>query len=509
MAKINKKTLAAQAEKNRQQAETAQRFATATDANREATRAAMLSGLGSEAQMRGEYVGSAAPRDMSRYSQGLIIGGLDYQSDVEMWRALQRRGADPASYYRHSGGQGGLTEGQAYGNIATAGLQTRQRGNREIVSPERQAQILAAGPAKNELFKAKKNKKTGEWSWVDKDGDGQPDVKGGFQTIGALADKGNAGAMDRERSWELTGQIVEVEDAFAAMRAAAEAGDFATADAKHAEAMALVEQYGLNERFDPTGLNRKKGAGNITFGVGDKWDPLADTEGAANQALGSPTGMLVGSMVNRAQKLQDPNSQASTEFKNMLSQGALTAVEAARTNALRSMAGEERGAARSMRDMALQTGAGSASAKQFAVAARMGERFATQRAGLETSVGAAKAEIYSNTAKAYEQFRTDFAKDATVLASAWVNDQSGVRDSFRAMQMNMAMNWSSNLMGFASNAQNNATRLVLAELGETDTGGWGGAAGGAISGAAAGTTVSPGWGTLIGAVGGGVAGYFS
>jgi hypothetical protein len=82
--------------------------------------------------------------------------------------------------------------------------------------------------------------------------------------------------------------------------------------------------------------------------------------------------------------------------------------------------------------------------------------------------------------------------------------------------MNMAMNWSSKLMGFASNAQNNATRLVLGELGEIETGGTSGAAGGALSGGLAGAaagSVVPGIGTAVGAVGGavlgGLGGYFS
>lgn len=70
------------------------------------------------------------------------------------------------------------------------------------------------------------------------------------------------------------------------------------------------------------------------------------------------------------------------------------------------------------------------------------------------------------------------------------------------------------LMGMGANTAlglgQGMTQAQMAGInGMSQSGGWGGALGGAASGAAAGSMVAPGWGTAIGAVLGGVGGYFS
>jgi hypothetical protein len=298
------------------------------------------------------------------------------------------------------------------------------------------------------------------------------------------------------------GQVEEVNTLFQQAYDAAKKGDYEAADQLRAQGEGLVESYKLNESFE-----RGQGADSFTFSMGDKWDPLKDTQGEANAALGSPTGMLVGGVVNQARQMMDPNSAESMRFKDSLTSGALTAVDNARTQAVRALGAEERGAARSMRDSAMQFGAASNSVKMAAVGARSSERFATIRAGVEGDAAAQKAQIHADAAKMYESFRLDLASNATSLASAWTNDQSGVRDNFRAIHNNLISNYSNNLFGFAGQAMNNATELKLAgdaaKAGEGST--VGNVLGGAASGAAAGSAAGP-WGALAGGVIGGVLG---
>ncbi|MGH9669024.1 MAG: hypothetical protein ACRD3A_02800 [Terriglobales bacterium] len=459
------------------------RFAVQRDRNFEAARGAMQQGLGSQAQLSGQYEG-AQTRDYAKYSQGLTFANDYIGGQVDAWRRLVEEGTDPTLYNKRT------EEGKSY-----------------FSQEEWDAKLNLAPGAKGGARKSRKNKQTGAWEYVDDNADGVPDIKKKFATNEQRAAQGGMGAASSNRSWELTGQIVEVQDLFKAANDAAKAGDFDAADAKHAEALAKIGEYGLNEQFDPQGL--KGDAAGLKFGVGEVYDPMADVGGQAQSALGSPTGMLVGNVVNNARQMMDPNSAESLRFKDALTSGAIAAVEASRTNALRAMATEERGAARSMRDSLLQQGGATQSAKMASLASRAAERFAAGRAGLETQVGAQRAQIYGDAAKVYESFKYDLAQNASALASAWVNDQSGVRDSFRAMHSNMMMNMTSNLYGFASQANNNVTQLIMAANGQKSEGGsgWAGALGGAASGATAGSAAGP-WGTVIGGVAGGVAGYF-
>ncbi len=192
-----------------------------------------------------------------------------------------------------------------------------------------------------------------------------------------------------------------------------------------------------------------------------------------------------------------------------LTKGALDTVEASRVNALRAMGSEERTGQRQLRDQALRSGQATATVRNAALAGRMAERFGTLKAGLETDVAAKRSQIISQAGQFYQQFSVDLAKNAVGLASAWVNDQSGVRDNFRAMQMNLSSNYIQNLMGFAGTSQTNLTHYLTAEMAQAgeESGGWAGALGGAVSGGMAGAQTGNPYLAIGGAVLGGVGGY--
>lgn len=266
---------------------------------------------------------------------------------------------------------------------------------------------------------------------------------------------------------QLYGQVREVNQKYQAAYEAAKAGNFDQADALRAEGDALAQTNNLTGDYAGEGQLK-----SVRVGQSGMFQPLSDT-GAAQQALGSPTGMLVGSQVARARALQDPNSQESVRFRDSLTGGALAAVDAAHENAVRALATQERGAARGGRDALLGRGGASAQVATAAVAARTAERFATQRAGVETEVGAQKAQIFSQAAQVYETFRADFAKSAVSLASAWVNDQSGVRDNFRQLQAQMSMNYIGNLTQLAGQKIAGAAHIKGVKEGPgQDDGGW-------------------------------------
>jgi hypothetical protein len=518
----SKKTLAAQAAIKADQANRLFQYQTSYDRNQEAVRAALMQGLGSSAQLSGAYSGAAAQpaRDYSKYSQKLIVTNRYLGDMAASISEMRRQGKDPATMtYRapdESYSVGDMLSGQGPGPVgpagALAGSMISHGGGKSYYSPEQMQAMGWIDEEGNPIAGVKGSpwkfdKKTGEF--IDKDGDGQPDRRSRFHTVGELAAKGKKGAISQVRNWELANQISEVNDLFEQANAAAREGNFELADQLHAQATDLVSQYGFNEEFDSTGLGKE--TRGVQFSVEQGFDAVGDPTGQAEGALGSESGMAVGQLLHKARQLQDPNSAETAAFKNALTSGAIAAVDAARTNALRAMATEERGSQRAMRDMALQSGQASQTAKMAAVAARNSERFGTLRAGLETDVGARKAQIYADAEKLYQSFSVDLVNNAVGLASAWVNDQSGVRDSFRAMHANMMMNYTSNLLGFASNANNNVTQLLMADMGGSGGGGFSGAgaAGGALSGAAAGATVGsviPGIGTAVGAIAGGVLG---
>jgi hypothetical protein len=466
VAKVNKKTLAAQAEQSRETATYQHRATTLRDQSYETQRGMTAGGLGSAEQLSGAYAG-AQQRDLSRYSQGLMVTGDQQGGYQSVMASLQR---------------GGL-----------AGDQWVRRSSSGHIRPYAGAEVDENGIP---LDAYKLDKKTG-----------QQVLKGNWATIQQLADEGDKDAINALRQHELAGQIQEVDNLFKQAYDLAASGDYEQADALRSQAEGLVDQYGLNENFDPSGMN--KDLAGLKFSIGDRYDPLTDPEGGAQAALGSPTGMLVGEVLNQARQMMDPTSAESMRFKDALTSGAVAAVDQSRDNALRAMASQERGAARSMRDMALSSGQASQTGKMAAIAARSSERFAEARTTLEGNVAAQKAQIYGDAAKLYETVRLDLANNAVGLASAWVNDQAGVRDAFRQLHASIMMNYTSNLFGFAQSTQGNAVQMQMQanalKAGEEESGGWQGGLTGAVTGASAGASLGP-WGALAGGVLGGVLG---
>jgi len=410
---LNKKTLAAQASISKEQAT---RFATnqiASGQAGEATRARIQSGLGSSAQLSGSYSGAQA-RDLSKYNKGLLVTGAF---------------------------KGDTSETQSYLSSARSGDTVIGKG---------------------------KYRDPDSGKWIRKDLT-IADVASGGVKVGSnqvFADIKYGGmnqrkAADEIRRYELSGQISQVNALYKQANDAAKAGDYDTADQLQAQADALTEQFGLNENFSSEGLLPGR-TGALSFSKGDKYDPLFDTEGAAESSLGSPTGMLVGGVVNQARQMQDPNSAESMRFKDSLTSGALTAVEQGRQQAVRALGSQERTAVRQQRDMMMGTGAAGQTAKMAAIGARNAERFATQRADVEGQAAAARAGIESDAAKLYEGVRMDMANNAVALSSAWVNNESGVRDNFRQIQNNLVSQYVSDLFGLASSATGSMAQMAAA-----------------------------------------------
>lgn len=444
MAGVNKKTLAAQSAVARETGGRVMGSQIIRDTQGEQQRTALQSGLGSQAQLSGSLSG-AKGRDLSQYSQGLTVSSRTGDSKTTLGAMSKARaGTD-------------LAEGKYF---------------------DAKGKLVDIG---------------------DKAG-----AKKGFRqaTLADLAASGNNKATDEIRQNELFGSITQINGLQQQAYDAAKSGDYEAADQLRKQADDLIKSGNFNENFDQSGMKNL----GLQFATGEKFDPLADTQGAANEALGSASGMLVGGVVNQARQMMDPASAESMRFKDSLTSGAIAAVDNSRDKAVRALGSEERGAARSMRDASMQWGGASQTVKMAAVAARSGERFAGVRADIEGDVAAQKAQIYGDAAKMYESFRMDLATNAASLASAWVNDQSGVRDNFRSIHNNLVSNYSNNLFGFAGTSQNNATQLKLANDANGGEGGLGGALSGAAAGAAAGGVTGNPWGALAGGVIGGVLG---
>jgi hypothetical protein len=275
-----------------------------------------------------------------------------------------------------------------------------------------------------------------------------------LERIGARGTR-EGGDLRRGAAGQILGQVREVKTLYDQSYAAAKAGNFDEADALRAKAEGLQSDYNLNENFASKKLK------DWRFGTEGVYGLLDDTENKAGAALGSETGMLVGEQVHSARMMQDPNSAEATRFKDSLTDGAIQAIDQSRTNALRAQAADERGAGRAMRDAELSAGSASSSVRTAAVAARSAERFASQQTQIEGDVAAAKAQVYSAAGQMYEQFRVDLANNAVSLASAWVNDQSGVRDSFRQAQMAITTNYANTLSDWARDASSQALQLRM------------------------------------------------
>lgn len=492
MAKKFKKSLKAQADISRGEAQRLFDYTQTWGANQEAVRGALWQGLGSAQQLSGQYAPAAgqAPRDYSRYSQGLIVTNRYIGDMAASIAEMRASGASPEAWRMRRGGDE---------------ARYRTDAQMEALIAQRQAQFAGdiAGGGKKAKKAMKKVYKGTPWR-VGKTG--ELEQRKGAARVGEAAEAGKPWAVDDLRNWELANQVADVQALYNQMHQAAQAGDFDAADQFLAQAEELTQQYGLNEQFDPTGLQGDAAGAQFRTGqvYGAVGDPLAQAEGA----LGSEGGMVVGQLLHRARQLQDPTSPEAQQFMSSLTQGALDTVEASRVNALRAMGSAEREGTRALRDQALASGQATATVRNASLAARTSERFATLKAGLETDTAAKRSQIISQAGQFYQQFSVDLAKNAVGLASAWVNDQSGVRDSFRAMQMNLSSNYIQNLMGFAGTSQTNLTQYLTSQMATEsgESGGWASAIGGAISGGTAGAALGP-WGAVAGAVVGGVGGY--
>jgi hypothetical protein len=406
---LNRKTLAAQASIAKEQGSRLANAQIASGQAGEATRAQIQSGLGSAKQLSGGYSG-ATPRDLSKYSQGLVMEG---------------------------GGVGGNADVLA--NLSQA------RGAETVLKPQRI------------------DPRTGK---VTKQAVTLGDVAGrgpsGYDNmLGEYSNKRTRQAVDEVRRAELFGQVTEVNALYQQAYDAAKSGDYTAADALQKQADDMAAGFGLNENFSSQGL-RSGAGGAITFSKGQKFDPLFDTEAAAGAALASPGAMLVGGVVSKAREMMDPNSAEAMRFKDSLTSGALTAVEQGRQQAVRALGAQERTGARQQRDMMMGTGAAGQTAKMAAVGARNAERFATMRADVEGGAAAQRAQIHGDASKMYESFRYDLANNATSLAAAWVNNESGVRDNFRQTQNSLVSQYVSDVFGLASSVTGSLAQMSAA-----------------------------------------------
>ena len=124
------------------------------------------------------------------------------------------------------------------------------------------------------------------------------------------------------------------------------------------------------------------------------------------------------------------------------------------------------------------------------------------------------------TAQQYKQSgaRGGAGAEESASSNALVGLENARRSNMQGLQMqetNTGMQQRdfdlSQILGIASgnvgqSFQFSSNALQAAQQNQSNP--WGGAASGALAGASAGTAVSPGWGTLAGAVVGGLGGYF-
>lgn len=155
-----------------------------------------------------------------------------------------------------------------------------------------------------------------------------------------------------------------------------------------------------------------------------------DPEQAARRALGSTQGMIVGQMVRKGQDLLDTQSAASKELRSLLQDESLAALEEGRINAGRAIASEQRTFQRQAEMAAARRGSSANPAREAAIAARVAERFGSQKAQAETQFAERSAQIRQQANTFYATYRDQFATNAIGLAQQWVNNQSGVRDEF-------------------------------------------------------------------------------
>lgn len=279
------------------------------------------------------------------------------------------------------------------------------------------------------------------------------------------------------------GRVTQANSILAQAEAAAGAGNFDEAERLKREANDLIGGLRLPEGFGGELFSR---TGGLT------------AEERAAQGLQGPQGQIVGKLVRDASDFLDPDSEATQRFKQNVSRGALEQIDRGAANATAS-------GRRAARDFAARQGGGASAVLQQAL----------QQRSLESAEGEAafqKAQVIAKTDQFFESFSREFAGNAVAVASAFINNASGVRDQFTqalASIQNMAANFSANIAQMGFNNYNTYRALHFQERQADGSGGMGQAIGtlvGQLGGAAAGFFVGGPAGAAVGAKAGGALG---
>lgn len=229
-------------------------------------------------------------------------------------------------------------------------------------------------------------------------------------------DTSAAGLKVDARSNKTLGQSVNLQQRVDAANAlmqqaqdAAEAGNFTLAEQLKAQA-----QSGLT-------ANTNKEFGELGgMDMSSIFSLVEDPAVAARARLGGPQAQIVGKQLNEARAFQDFNSEASVNERKIMSEAG------------------ERSIAAASRDAQRQNRMGAMSGGPATTA--YGRQLAEERSA--RNFGAQRAQLFATVASDFQDMQRKYAKDSVGFAQAFLQNQSGVRESFQSALDQIRSNFS-------------------------------------------------------------------
>jgi len=256
-------------------------------------------------------------------------------------------------------------------------------------------------------------------------------VMDAIKRAGSLASGGGGGGSEGvyygDSEWGrtefgkmLTGAQAEANSLLEDAQAAAQAGDFDTAQ----QLKELADKY-LYERF-----GKHPELSKMTGGMGALFAKYEDPTTRAKSQLGSEAARTVGAQVKRGRELTDPNSaeyqRTLAELQNPIKEG----VDMAERNIAAGMRGAER--------YAKQVGASRGAARSFQGEMNAYSNVQRQAALDRSNVLSQGSQALSQAASFMTtQFAPQFANASAALARSWAAGEAGTRDEYIAAVGNL------------------------------------------------------------------------
>lgn len=220
---------------------------------------------------------------------------------------------------------------------------------------------------------------------------------------------------------DLAGKTTFANDLMQQAEDAARAGDFARAEELRAQASTSLTD------IDPKLIPALRDLDLSTV-----WQLVEDPEMAARSRLSSPLAQGIGQQVREANEFQDWDSEASKRQRQLMSEGGE-----------RSIAAQQRDSLRTSRNARMLGGSAGTSANAVrAFDERTAQGFSQQR-----------AQLHAGVAQAFQDFSRQYLKDTAAFAQAYLQNESGIRETYQASLDKLAMFTAEMYTNFAQMSQ--------------------------------------------------------